>query len=77
MSKKLKDRYELAAQIVFEYENFGQEHISEMYQTYEESGDKPPCTFHELEDACYVIKRLKNEGLNFQDAVTRAVKEHK
>lgn len=69
-----KPTLELAAQVVFEYPEWGDEHIQEMLATYRACGDKPPCTADQLEDACKLLQKQKDAGLNFQEAIDAAAK---
>ena len=41
---------DLACQIVYEYEDWSDEHVSDMMQTYIDCGDPAPCTGDELLD---------------------------
>ena len=68
-SKFSQATIELAAQIVFEYPEWSSEHIGDMMATYAESGDRPPCSANELEDACNFVQRHKYTGLSFQQVV--------
>ena len=58
---KMKNRkmaVSLACQIVFEYPGWGDEHVSDMYQTYTDCGDRPPCTADELMDLCCEAEKV-------------------
>ena len=61
-----KDAIGLALQIVYEYDNWGSEHISDMMATYEDT--KPPCNGNELYDLCNIADTHKKAGLSFKDA---------
>lgn len=56
----------LALQIVFEYENWGDEHVSDMLSTYTETGERPPCTGDELYDLCQMAEKEKKKGLDIE-----------
>lgn len=63
-----KDAVLLSLQIAYEYPDWGWEHISDMFATYKESGDKPPCTPDELHDLATKASRLKRDGMSFEEA---------
>jgi len=65
--KNNKKAIGLALQIVYEYENWGWEHISDMLATYEDT--KPPCDGDELHDLCVIADRHKKAGLSYDDAL--------
>ena len=65
---KKKDAVGLALQIVYEYEDWTEEHVSDMFNTYAECGDTPPCTGDDLEDLCYEADALKKKGLTYNEA---------
>jgi hypothetical protein len=58
----------VACQIAYEYENVGNEHISDMYDTYE---GEAPFSFDVLEDATYEALKLRKEGLSYDDALKK------
>lgn len=65
--------FELAAQIVFEYEDWGDEHVEDMFQTYADCGDKPPCPSSDhLKECCLLVQDEKDRGLDFESAVKAA-----
>jgi len=72
--KSLIECAEVAGQIVYEYKNWGSEHISDMYATYEAEGRKPPFTIDQLEEYAEKMQSLKDQGKSFGEAVELAVK---
>lgn len=62
----------LAVQIVFEYDDWGWEHISDMLSTYED-GDAP-CSADELYDLCQKANMLKTAGRTYQEVTTELLK---
>jgi hypothetical protein len=70
---KIKDTAQLAAQIVFEYPEWNDEHISEFMKLFDHD-DPAPCTGDELYDACYDMQAIKNTGLSYDDAVVQSIK---
>ena len=63
-----KDAVSLACQIVYEYDNWGAEHVSDMMATYDACGDRPPCTGDELMDLCMAVAVHKKNGLSYAAA---------
>jgi len=57
----------LALQIVFEYPDWGDEHVSEMLVLM----DSRPCDFVELRSLCSSVQAVKNEGLNYEQALKK------
>ena len=66
--KSLEDAVGVALQIVFEYPDWTQEHVEDMFKTYESSGEEPPCSFDELEDLTIKAGKLKNSGMTWDQA---------
>jgi hypothetical protein len=64
--KQKKNAILLACQIVYEYENWTVEHISDMLNTYEPPS-VAPCDGNELMDLCYKIMKYKKEGKSFEE----------
>lgn len=73
--KNKKNAVGLATQIVFEYSDWGDEHISDMMATFELSS-KAPCSGYELQDLCSAAQKLKSSGLDC-DAVTKELLKKK
>ena len=67
----------VATQLVFEYPGWGAEHVSDMYSTYEECGDEPPCEFYTFEDACAYAQKYKDQGLNYSEVQEKILKNEK
>ena len=67
----VKDTVELAAQIVFEYPGWGDEHVGAMLDTYED--ESAPCTYDELMNACGWISEAKKLGHNYNDSIGYAM----
>ena len=66
---------EVAAQIVFEYEDWGCDHVWEMFKTYSAFGDDPPCeTSDDLHAVCNLVDTQKRMGADWSVA-THNVKE--
>ena len=66
--KSYTDAVGLALQISFEYPDWGDEHISEMLQTYKHTGEPVPCNYTELQDLAVKADRLKREGKSYNEA---------
>jgi len=64
-----------AAQLVFEYEGWGCEHVSDMFRTYEECGETAPCDFDSFGEACALMQKYKDEGLDYFTAQKKLVEE--
>lgn len=64
----------LSLQIVYEYPEWGWEHISDMLSLYE-SPEKPPCDGDELWDLCIIASRHKKAGLSYDDAKKEMLKK--
>ena len=62
------DAIRLACQIVYEYKDWGWEHISDMLATYERP-ERPPCNGDELMDLCTAAQTHKNNNLTFDEAI--------
>ena len=60
-----KDLVGTAAQIVYEYKDWGCEHVSDMYDCIE----SPNYSFDDLEDMCYKVDKLKLGGMGYARAV--------
>ena len=58
----------VALQIAFEYDGWGSEHVSAMMDTYESSGDVPPCDYDELMDLTMEAAKHKKQGRTFNEA---------
>lgn len=69
-----KDAVLVALQIAYEYDGWGCGHVSDMLDTYEAAGDKPPCSYDELMELSLVAAKHKREGLTFQEAEKRMLK---
>jgi len=62
MSPKVKkDLVGTALQIVFEYPNWGQEHVSDMFDAI----DRPKFEFEDLEDITIAADKLKKKGFGW------------
>ena len=57
----------VALQIAFEYE-WSPEHVSEMLDTYEASGERAPCDYDELFELTMAASKHKQDGLSFNEA---------
>ena len=66
----------VACQLAFDYEDCGQEHISDMYNTYRECGDTPPCSYDDLEDLTYEALALKKENKTWDEAEKILLERH-
>jgi len=66
----------LACQIVYEYNNWGWEHISDMLATYERP-EKPPCDGDELMNFCNIAAVHKKNGLSWDDTVKEMMMKKK
>jgi len=55
----------LALQIVFEYPDWGEEHVSDMLSLFETE----PCTFEELRLLCSLVQRLKDQGMDYTEII--------
>lgn len=66
----------VAAQIVFEYPGWGDEHVSDMYNTYRDCGEKPPCSGDELMDLTVAAERLKKSGLTYSETEKELMKQY-
>jgi hypothetical protein len=65
LNKKVKaDLVGTALQIVFEYPNWGQEHVSDMF----DSIDRPKFEFEDLEDITIAADKLKKKGYDWEEA---------
>jgi hypothetical protein len=64
----------LALQIAYEYPDWGDEHVSEMLDTYQHTGEKRPCNYDELMMLTSQADRLKKQGLSFDDAEKKMLK---
>ena len=53
----------LALQIVFEYPDWNDEHVSEVLDLFETE----PCDFGELRSLCSSVQTLKDEGLEYKE----------
>lgn len=58
----------VACQIAFEYDNVGWEHVSDMYATYRECGERPPCSADDLGDLTFEAVRLRQDGKSYEEA---------
>jgi len=63
-----KDAVLLALQIAYEYDDWGQAHVSEMLDTYDDSGEVPPCSYDELMDLTMIAAKHRREGRSFDEA---------
>ena len=71
MTAKVKDDLMgTAAQIVYEYPGWGCEHVSDMYDCSMHSNQY---SYDDLEDACYVIQKFKNEGVTYNDSINKGI----
>lgn len=75
MSQYSRDTLELAAQVVFDYPSWGDEHCYEMIETYQHTGEEPPCTSDELYYACQKVAAKKREGLGYMACVEAVEQE--
>lgn len=71
----LKETAGLACQIVFEYPHWGYEHIDDMLDTYDASGDPMPCNSNDLYDACRLAESLMGDTREYM-STCHAVEEH-
>lgn len=62
-----------AAQIVYEYEDWGPEHVQDMYDTFDEPGFAPNI----LLAACEKVAKLKSKGAEYADAEAIVAEELK
>lgn len=60
MIRSVEDTVNLALQIVYDYDDWGDEHVSEMIATYED-GDPPPCDGDTLMTVCTKAAKLRKE----------------
>lgn len=67
----------LALQIAFEYENWGPEHVSDMIDTYDATGEKAPCSYDELMDLTLIASKAKREGRSFEEAETLMISKRR
>jgi hypothetical protein len=65
--KRRHDAILLALQIAFEYA-WGPEHVSGMLDTYEDSGETPPCSYDELMELTLIAAKAKRDGCTFNEA---------
>ena len=63
-----KDAVGVALQVAYEYPEWGCEHVSEMLDTYESSGDVPPCDYDELMNLTMEAAKHKKQGRTFNEA---------
>jgi len=64
-----------AIQIVFEYPNWGCEHVADMYDCFDQTIDDPaPCDLNTLADLCEDVQKLKNEGFELEAIETELLK---
>ena len=57
----------LALHIVFEYSDWGEEHVSVMLSLFETE----PCTFEELRFLCSSVQTLKDEGVDYKEIIKK------
>ncbi len=57
-----------ALQIVFEYPDWTDEHVSEMYATFKETGDRVNFSSTDLMDMATKADKLKAEGMSWDEA---------
>jgi len=69
--KRKSDAVGLAFQIVTDYPDWGDEHVSDMIQTYDRG--EAPCTGDELLDLCYKVEKLVKEGKGYDAVMTALV----
>jgi hypothetical protein len=74
MKAEVKDEVAgTAAQVVFDYPGWGSEHVSDMYDACKEGstsmGEKLPYSYYDLEDACHLAQKAKNQGLDYFGAI--------
>ena len=55
----------LALQIVFEYPDWGEEHVSDMLSLF----GTEPCTFEELRLLCSSVQTLKDKGMDYTEII--------
>jgi hypothetical protein len=68
--KVMRELVGTALQIVFEYNNFGQEHISDMFDTFH----RPKFSYDDLEDMTYAAKRWMEKGLEWEEVEDKLMK---
>lgn len=71
----LDDAIGLAAQIVYEYPDWNCEHCHDMIQSYDDTGEHPPCDVDDLYSLCHRIAELQRKGHDFHEATERLTKE--
>ena len=59
----------LACQIVYEYPDWSDQHVSDMLKTYSDNGEKLPCDYDTLIDMCYLADKIKKQGKSYKQAV--------
>lgn len=57
----------VATQIVFDYPNWGEEHVSDMLDTYKHTGGPAPCDYDELMSLACKADDLKKEGKTYEE----------
>jgi len=67
----------VAVQIAYEYKNWGDEHVSDMYRTFADCGEPAPCSSDTLYDLTWQAAELEKKGVNYQEAVETLLKKHK
>ncbi len=77
MSTKKEQAVGLSLQIVYEYENWGDEHVSDMIQTYKDCGDPAPCTGDMLLHLCEIAESHKSTGKSYQETKALMMKKGK
>ena len=72
--RSLRDAIGVALQIAYEYPGWGPEHVSEMLDTYEASGENTPCCYDELMELALAADELKHQGLTYDEAESELLK---
>lgn len=57
-----------AVQLAYEYEDVGCEHMSDMFNTFQECGEPEPCDFGTFEDMVAQALKCRKDGLDFEAA---------
>ncbi len=68
-----------ACQIVFDYPNWGTEHVADMYATFKETGEKALFSIDDLATCCNMVDKLKAGGKSYKECeelVTKRFEEN-
>lgn len=75
--RDLKTACGVACQIVYEYPDWGVEHVADMHATYRACGEPAPCSGDKLYDLTIAAARLKKAGLSYDAAEKKLYEENK